>query len=269
MNNKFNLLVISNFGLDLSFKTEKFCELYVDIIPNTPKNSIRILWVIEPNEILGSRVNVINNYKNFDLILTWDTQILSSCPNSKLFPYGTTWIKDYDFSINKEYAITSLIGGKTQTPGHILRTLVLEKSKLITSIPIHLYNSINTPCTNFYNFKQMQSNSWKNELFYSQFHIAIENVTSNNWFTEKLIDCFQTKTIPIYIGCDNIGDYFDLRGIFHLKSIDELIEVCETITPNTYNNMLEYVNLNYELSMNYSNFRKRIEDELKLYIKNN
>lgn len=27
MNNKFNLLVISNFGLDVSFKTEKFCEL--------------------------------------------------------------------------------------------------------------------------------------------------------------------------------------------------------------------------------------------------
>ena len=60
-----------------------------------------------------------------------------------------------------------------------------EISKSITSTPIHLYNSINTSFKKSSEFKQMV-NSWlKNELFYSQFHISIENVTSDNWFTEN------------------------------------------------------------------------------------
>ena len=117
--------------------------------------------------------------------------------------------------------------------------------------------------------RQMKSNLWKNELFYSQFHIVIENVTEDNWFTEKLIDCFQTKTIPIYIGCNNIGEYFDLRGMFHVNSLEEMVEVCNTITTETYQNMLEFVNINYDKSMNYHDFRKRIEDEVKSFISNN
>jgi hypothetical protein len=265
----YNLSVISTFGLDVSFQTEKFCELYTDMIPNTPKESIRILWITEPNEVSGFRENAISNHDKFDLILTWDKEIIKSCSNTKLFPYGTTWIKDFEFSEKKEYCITTLVGGKIQCSGHALRKQVPEKSKSITSIPVHLYNSINTSFNNSTELRQMKSNHWKNELFYSQFHIVVENVTSDNWFTEKLIDCFQTKTIPIYIGCDNIGEYFDLRGMFHVKTLDEMVEVCNNITPETYQNMLKYVNINYEKSMNYHDFRKRIEDEVKLFILNN
>jgi len=66
----YNLSVISSFGLDVSFQTEKFCELYADMIPNTPKESIRVLWVMEPNEVSGFRQNAITNHKKFDLIFS-------------------------------------------------------------------------------------------------------------------------------------------------------------------------------------------------------
>jgi hypothetical protein len=265
----YNLSVISSFGLDVSFQTDKFCELYADIVPHTPKESIRVLWVMEPNEVSGFRQNAITNHSKFDLILTWDKEILSSCPNAKLFPYGTTWVKDFEFPEQKEYCITSLIGGKSQCEGHRLRHSIQEKSKLITTIPVHLFNSVNTPFLQSPDLRKMNTNIWKNELFYSQFHIVIENVTSDNWFTEKIIDCFQTKTIPIYIGCDNIGDYFDLRGMFHVKTLDEMVDICNTITPETYQNMLEYVNINYEKSMNYHDFRKRIEFEITNFLEKN
>tara|TARA_B110000503_G_scaffold73417_1_gene113427 strand:+ start:6209 stop:6469 length:261 start_codon:yes stop_codon:yes gene_type:complete len=62
----YNLSVISSFGLDVSFQTEKFCELYADTIPNTPKESIRVLWVMEPNEVSGFRQNTITNHENYD-----------------------------------------------------------------------------------------------------------------------------------------------------------------------------------------------------------
>jgi hypothetical protein len=265
----YNLSVFSTFGLDFNMKVNKPCELYVDIIPMSVKNSIRILWIIEPNEISGFRQTAINNCNKFDLILTWDKEILSSCSNAKLFPFGTSWIKDFEFPEQKEYCITTLIGGKTMSSGHFLRHQLSEISKSITSIPIHLYNSINTSFKQSSEFKQMV-NSWlKNELFYSQFHISIENVTSDNWFTEKLIDCFQTKTVPIYIGCDNIGDYFDLRGMFHVKSLQEIVDICDTITTETYQNMLEYVEINYHKSMLYYEYKNRLEESINLFISEN
>jgi hypothetical protein len=265
----YNISIIAGFTLDVNFQTDKPCELYVDRIPNTPKTSVRVLWVLEPNEISGFRKTAIINHNKFDLILTWDKEILSSCPNAKLFPYGTTWIKDFEVPEQKEYCITTLIGGKKMTHSHSLRHQLPEISKSITSIPIHLYNSINFSFKESPELRQMVSTSWKNELFYSQFHIVIENVTSDNSFTEKIIDCFQTKTIPIYIGCDNIGEFFNLEGMFQVKTLDEMVEVCNTITPETYQNMLEHVNINYEKSMNYHDYKKRIEDEVTLFISNN
>jgi hypothetical protein len=45
------------------------------------------------------------------------------------------------------------------------------------------------------------------------FGVAIENVSHRGWFTEKILDCFLLKTIPIYWGCSNIEDYFNPKGI--------------------------------------------------------
>jgi hypothetical protein len=262
----YDLKILSNFGLDFNYKTEKPCELYVDRIPSTSKNCVRVLWVIEPNEISNLRENIIKNYNQFDLILTYDQFIISSCPNTKLFPYGTTWINNFDLTIEKEFCITTLIGGKSNCEGHKLRHSLLEKSKFINSIPLHLYNSSNFPITGYPEMKKIKSTLWKNELFYSQYHIVIENITYNNLFTEKLIDCFQTKTIPIYIGCKNIGDYFDLRGMFHIKNLDEMVDVCNNIKTTTYQEMITYVEINYKKSFDYCDFRNRLSEEINLLL---
>lgn len=262
----FNISIFSTFGLDVNFQTKKKCELYVDIIPTTIKETIRILWVLEPNEVSGIKQEVINNKDKFDLILTWDVDILNLCPNSKLFLFGTTWIKDFDLTKEKEYCVTTLIGGKNKCYGHTLRQTLPEKSKLIKSIPIHLFNSLNSPFNSFVGMKQINNSLYKNELFYSQFHIVIENVISTNWFTEKLIDCFQTKTIPIYIGCDNIGDFFNVNGMIIIKDFNELINVCNSLTPTTYLDMKKFIDINYELSMKYSDFRKNIKEVVSNFV---
>jgi hypothetical protein len=264
----YKISIFANFELDVSFETEKPCELYVDIIPTTPKTSVRILWLIEPHGILNIRDSVINNQDKFDLILTYDDYILESCRNSKLFLYGTTWIEDFDLMQRKEYCITTLIGGKKQTEGHLLRHSLLDKIDSINSIQVHLFNSMNRPFRITREFRQMKNHIRKNELFYSQFHIAIENIMSKNWFSEKVIDCFQTKTVPIYFGCPNIGEYFDLRGMFCVSSLDEMINVCNNINPKTYDEMIDYVDINYEISKDYVDYRGRIENEVKTFIKN-
>jgi len=40
------------------------------------------------------------------------------------------------------------------------------------------------------------------------YSIAIENSSQKYYFTEKIIDCFLTWTMPIYWGCPNISEFF-------------------------------------------------------------
>lgn len=262
----YKLKTFSNFNFELDLNTVLPCELYVDVLPKTSKNSIRILWIAEPNEISHLKSDVIQNKSEFDLILTFDEDILSNCENSIKFVYGTTWVKDFDFTDDKKFCITSLIGGKSTCIGHKLRHNLADRILEISSIEVDLYNSVNTPYQSSRPMKTISNKSFKNELFYSQFHIAIENHISKNYFTEKIMDCFQTKTIPIYFGCSNIDEFFDERGIFRVNSLDEIIEVCNNLDENTYSNMKEYVENNYEMSTKYVDIKQRIIDEIQLYI---
>jgi hypothetical protein len=66
----YNLSVISTFNLNLDFDTDYSCELYVDIIPESPKKQRRVLWQIEPDEILRNKNYIISSSDRFDLILT-------------------------------------------------------------------------------------------------------------------------------------------------------------------------------------------------------
>ena len=54
------------------------------------------------------------------------------------------------------------------------------------------------------------------------FHIAIENNKSINFFNENLIDCIISKTIPIYYGCPNIDNYFNINGFIIIDSINDI-----------------------------------------------
>jgi hypothetical protein len=42
------------------------------------------------------------------------------------------------------------------------------------------------------------------------------------------------KTIPLYWGCPNVGDFFNLDGILHFKTYEELILMLEELTPDYY-----------------------------------
>lgn len=266
----YNLSVYSTFGLDVAFQVPKKCELYVDMLPQEPKNCFRILWMMEPPEIVNISNSVIDKKNEFDLILTWHENVLDNCSNAKLFPHGTCWISDFDINVRKEFSVTSLVGGKTFTKNQYIRQKLPLILPQITSIPVILFNSANNPYQGTPKIERNMSPGWiKNELFYSQFHIAIENTCHKNYFSEKLIDCFQTKTVPIYLGCPNIGDFFDTRGMILVDSEEDIVTACESITESTYSDMLEFINKNYELSMNYHDFRKRIQDEILSFIEKN
>ena len=159
---------ISNWDIRVDIQTNKPCQLYVDTFPSSPKQCLRVLWSVEPNEIAGLRDIVINRHKEFDLILTWHKEVLDNCSNARLFPHGMSWILDFDLTKEKEYCVTSIVGGKKLTLNHIVRQELPTVINQVTSVPLHLFNSKNNP----YNGKPtidrfIQNSDIKNELFYS------------------------------------------------------------------------------------------------------
>ena len=74
------------------------------------------------------------------------------------------------------------------------------------------------------------------------FSIAIENDSYETYFTEKLLDCFATGTVPLYIGAPDIGDHFDSNGIINLTNVFDF----STLTRDLYESKKESIKNNLE-----------------------
>jgi hypothetical protein len=64
-----------------------------------------------------------------------------------------------------------------------------------------------------------------------RYSIVVENDITPYRFTEKILNCFASMTVPIYIGATKIGDFFNLDGIIQISSpqidgIDKAIADC-------------------------------------------
>jgi hypothetical protein len=95
------------------------------------------------------------------------------------------------------------------------------------------------------------------------FHIGVENVNTDNWYTEKITDAFATKTVPVYWGCPNLGDLgYDEKGILRFNTIPELISLVNSLTPEKYYSMMPYIKYNCEMVKHH-----RIKDKLEGFFK--
>lgn len=85
-----------------------------------------------------------------------------------------------------------------------------------------------------------------------------ENSKNKNYFTEKIVDAFITKTIPIYWGCPNISEFFDNRGFFTFETKEEALDIINSLTDNDYYSRIQYVEKNYELGLYYALYFDRL-----------
>lgn len=196
-----------------------------------------IAWLIEPKELQPSLYNFVSsNYSKFHKIFTHDVEMLK-LPNSILIPYGGCWIKKEDFSIHKKTKNISIIcSNKNYLSGHKLRHECIKKFKQYIDVYGNGYNPIN------YKFKALQE---------YRFQIVIENTKKDFWFTEKLIDCFMTGTVPIYYGCPSISKFFNTQGMIVFDNLIELDEIIKNLDEIKYNSMLDYIEENYKKANNY------------------
>jgi hypothetical protein len=189
----------------------------------------KIGLLIEPPAILPEIYKFVDeNYKKFDYILTFDKTLLDSGRNFLFYPFGACWIKD--FSPPTKTKMCSMIASdKRFTPGHNFRQQIIQQFKDKVD---HFGRG--------FNFIETKEEGLRDYYF----SIVIENSRTDYYFSEKILDCFATKTVPIYWGSD-ISPFFDMDGILTFNNVNDLTEIVNSLTVEKYNSMVEHINNNF------------------------
>jgi hypothetical protein len=229
-----------------------FDNVYVD-----PAADFKVLVQCEPPKLYIDFKNMVfNNYQNFDLILTYDDRLLT-LPNAKeLCPEGS-WVGD--LQLEKRDQITYIMSSKIWTAEHRMRFMIMRRFGHLKSIgPFEFYMHRTPP--------RVESK----ESFFTnaKFHIACENQVMTNMYTEKILDCFRTRTVPIYYGCTNLDKYFNVNGVLQFDTIEKFEYIVNNLTPEYYDRMQPYVEENYQRARPYweKSVYQRIEDEIQKYL---
>ena len=53
-----------------------------------------------------------------------------------------------------------------------------------------------------------------------KYSICIENCSKDDYFTEKINECYLAETMPLYYGCKNISDYYDSSSFILIDIFD-------------------------------------------------
>ena len=78
----------------------------------------------------------------------------------------------------------------------------------------------------------------------SYYSIAMENIQQDHYFSEKLVDCLVTDTIPLYWGPPAIGEVFDSRGLIQFSSVEQLLEELDGLSIDRYHSLAPHVEEN-------------------------
>ena len=228
---------VSDYSGDFDLFT---CDTLVQGGINNPLNInhkyTRALWIQEPRPLRTELFKLIE---------------------SKFEKFMSAYKFDYIFTLDKELSrkdprIIFLEGNGSfiQTPG------LYTKTKLCSMI------SSDKQITNAQRVRVGYANKFKNSLdLYGtgfnpvdcksealneyMFSVAIENTFSEATFTEKILDCFLTGVVPVYLGANDLTSIFDCNGIIPLNSNFDLSK----LTPSLYKKLFPHVVNNYAIAL--------------------
>jgi len=155
---------------------------------------------INPNLIEHVKQNYISYFTNLELIFTHNDELLQLDTRFKWCPLVESWIKDKNI-YSKSKLVSMISSLKNWTPGHQERLRWADKLRG----KVDCFGQIGIPI-----------HRKEEGLCDHMFSVVIENGFYKSYFTEKILDCFATGTVPIYKGCPDIGNHYNMNGIIEL-----------------------------------------------------
>jgi len=229
----------------------------------------------EPPEVIDCVDHLLKIYDYYDLILGWDDRVLK-LPNAKFITESAcSWldrknshlqgfvsnafnedtgkelaisaagqkiVSDYrpkDLS-EKRFAVSFLTSSKNWAPGHVIRQEIYDRlPNKIGDLEVVKHKS------------PPRIDDKRTLLEPFQFSIVPENSRHNGYYSEKVVDCFVAKTIPLYWGCLDLEKHFNPEGFIRFDTYDDLLKSLQSLTPEYYASKLKAVNENFERALLY------------------
>lgn len=241
---------INDFDIDLIFWLDDY------ILQCNEYSKFNYAWITESAGIIPHTYErFANNFdsviSNFNMIFTHSRELVKMHEKIKWIPASATWIREP--SIHKKTKKLSMVtSAKNWAAGHKKRMNFVQNMEG----QIDLYG------IGFHEIKYKEDGL--NDYMFS---IAHENAQYPGYFTEKLLDCFATGTVPIYWGDTTIDTVFNMDGIILLDDNFNPDDLTEEI----YYSKLDAVKENCEIVKNnfmlvedyiYDNYLKEIDVNL-------
>jgi hypothetical protein len=231
-------------------RIKRFRDLY-------PHKKIFLIHFEEPLRNSMSEQDVLQDASLFDLIFTSNRNIVNKVSHAYWSPLAECWTNGSMPSMgtdrtaearDKKFCISFLGTSKQMGYGgfYDIRKYVWEHEKEI-HIPTEFLDSREHSINDGHPFLPTSSTfqtSDKIHLYKSMFNFCPENADDEN-FSQRLIDCFINKTIPIYRGYKNIHEHFNIDGIIYVNDGPDAIEKINQLTPDYYHSKLSAIEDNY------------------------
>lgn len=117
---------------------------------------------------------------------------------------------------DKTRAISWITSDKRVFPGHRLRMRFVDHIRNLPSRDIDLFGR----------GIEAIGDKWDGLAPY-RYSLAVENGSHDDYWTEKIADCFLAWTLPFYYGCSNLEEYFPERSFIRIdiEKPDEALEI--------------------------------------------
>lgn len=204
---------------------ERFTGLVVvtDHHLSTPISAGRkVAWLVESPDVIPDIYDPSKtDFSRFHKVVTFHRGLLQALPNSVEGLMGGCHVRESDIGIHRKEKLVSMIGSsKNFTSGHRFRCDVA--SLLVGSVDL------------FGKGRERTLRHKADGLLPYAFSVAVENGREPDYFSEKLIDCFLTGTIPIYWGVKSIGNWFNLDGVLAFDTEQEAKSIVNELTMDKY-----------------------------------
>lgn len=235
----------------IQFSTEPIIKCDYAIILNMPSENTEVecpqrnIWAImqePPNEFFREMHFGDVRYSR---IFTSDTSITGRryVHSQPALPWHVD--KDYDFLLRcasppKERNLSWITSDISAFQGHRARLAFLDKIR--PKLKFDLYGR----------GLSYIEDKWDGLAPY-RYSIVVENFRNPYYWSEKIVDCFLSWTMPIYYGCTRISEYFPKESMICIDINDPYVEerIRESVSHDTWRKNLDAIAYARTLAMDH------------------
>ena len=193
----------------------------------------KFAWLLESRTISPNSVSYVkDNWKsisdNYEILFTHNKDVYDLADNFIYLPPHGYWIENP--KIHQKSKLVSMVSSNKNYK-HRLEWVN------------RLRNHVDLYGNGFNSFEKKED-----ALNDYMFSVTIENDRYETYWSEKILDCFATGTVPIYYGSPDITDYFNGEGIIFLNDDFDI----KTLTLEEYEKRMPAIIDNFNRCLYYN-----------------